>query len=130
MFSMTAKRFWMLMTLGGVLVFVGGLVVTILLVLETGERVPDSQCSSMHPSVMAVCYTSDDPAVLLGVGPMLAGVGIVVVGAIKWARAASFERATTDSEVSAGPPPGIEEPENPLEHYEALRTDAKRRDPQ
>ena len=129
MFSITAKRFWTLFTLGGALIFIGGLVATILLIIETGERVPDSQCSSMHASVLAACYTSDDPAVLIGVAPLLGGIGMAIFGGIKWAAAANFERATADSDTPVSPPPGVDPPDNPLEELEALRANAKREAP-
>jgi len=120
---MTAKRFWILMTFGGVLMFIGGLVATIVLTIETGERVPDSQCSSTQASVLAVCYTSDDPKVLLGVGPMLLGGGMVGVGIWRWVAASSYERSV--SEPDAPTPVVDDRADNPLEEFEALRRQAK-----
>ena len=126
MFFMTGKRFWMLVTFGGVAMFIAGLVLTIVLTIETGERVPDSQCSSAQASVMSVCYTSDDPKVLLGVGPLLLGAGMMGVGIWRWIAASRYESAGGDdstSMVSAPPPPPPPpgEPADPLAEIEAVR---------
>ena len=130
MFAMTAKRFWMFVTLGGVLVFVGGLVATILLTIETGEKRPDYECSA----VLMVCYTSDDPAVLIGLAPTFVGGGMVGIGAWRWSTAARYERAvgeSGDGEPTPPPPPpppdsDPSKAENPLEAYEKLRAKEKR----
>ena len=117
---MTGKRFWMLVTFSGVLVFIAGLVLTIVLTIETGERRPDSECSSMQASVLAVCYTSDDPKVLLGVGPLLLGGAMVGIGIWRWSAAASYERSLTEPDVTGIPTTG----EDPLTLIEAMRRDA------
>ena len=126
---MTAKRFWILMTFGGVLMFIGGLVATIVLTIETGERVPDSQCSSMRASVLNVCYTSDDPKVLLGVGPMLLGGAMVGIGIWRWIAASSYERSTSEPDTFTPPPPpppaATAESADPLAEIEAIRKQAK-----
>jgi hypothetical protein len=131
MFAMTAKRFWMLMTFGGGLLFVGGIVATIWLTVETGEKRPDYECGA----VQMVCYTSDDPAVLLGLAPTFAGGGMLAIGVWKWNQAARSERALGDSDPSdltpppPSPPPSDADPakaENPLEAYEKLRAKGKR----
>jgi len=129
---MTAKLFWKLFTFVGVVMFVAGLVLTIVLIDETGTEQPDSACdSSMGASVHTyTCVTSDDPKVLLGVAPMLLGVGMAVWGGIKWASAASSEsigdspdpnsllgsvqtlRESLDSAANA-PPPGSAPPAPP-----------------
>ncbi len=84
---MTRKRLWMLVTFAGVVLFVAGLVLTIVLVNETGTEVPDSQCSSnsMRAGPIALtCVTSSDPKVLLGVLPLLLGIGMTGVGIWRW----------------------------------------------
>ena len=83
---MTAKLFWKLFTFVGVVMFVAGLVLTIVLIDETGTEQPDSACdSSMGATVHTyTCVTSDDPKVLLG-------VGMAVLGGIKWASTAASE---------------------------------------
>jgi hypothetical protein len=132
MFTMTAKRFWMLMTFGGALLFVGGFVLMIVLTIQTGEKRPDSECGA----VQMVCYTSDDPAVLLGLAPTFIGGGMLAVGVWKWNQAARYERALGDSDASdltpppPSPPPSDGDPaksDNPLEAYEELRKKGKRR---
>jgi hypothetical protein len=137
MFTMTGKRFWMLVTFGGVAMFIAGLVLTIVLTIETGERLPDSECSSARASVMMVCYTSDDPKVLLGVGPMLLGGGMVGVGIWRWTAASRYESADDDdddsvSTISAPPPPPPPPPDevgDPLAEIEAIRRRGKRSKP-
>ncbi len=75
------KKFWWGIAGLGVIVFIAGLILTIVLVNETGEVRPDSECSSsMRASVLASCVVSDDPKVLLGVAPLLLGVAMVGVG--------------------------------------------------
>jgi hypothetical protein len=80
------KRFWMFVTFAGVVVSIAGLIATIVLVAETGERVPDSECSdAMAPaSLLAACFTSDDPKVLLGIIPLMLGLTMVGVGIWRW----------------------------------------------
>jgi len=92
---MTPKRFWMFVTFAGFLLFIGGIIATIALAIETGERVPDSECSSvMQANLLAVCYTSDDPKVLIGLAPLLLGAGMAGVGIWRWIVAAGEERAS------------------------------------
>ena len=90
---MTAKLFWKLFTFVGVVMFVAGLVLTIVLIDETGTEQPDSACdSSMGATVHTyTCVTSDDPKVLLGVLPLMLGAGMAVLGGIKWASTAASE---------------------------------------
>lgn len=92
---MTPKRFWMFVTFAGFLLFLGGIAATIALGIETGERVPDSECSStMQANVLTVCYVSDDPKVLIGVAPLLLGAGMAGIGIWRWIVAAGEERAS------------------------------------
>ena len=138
---MTPKRFWMLVSLGGFLMLIGGIIASVVLTIETGEKRPDSECSSMRAAVLTVCYTSDDPKVLLGVVPALVGGSIMGIGIWRWVTAANVERALADSD-DPGAPPGTDPPtgtgapppppdpahaENPLEAYEELRAKGKRR---
>jgi hypothetical protein len=80
----------MFVTFAGVVLFVGGLILTIALVNETGTEVPDSQCAdssmraSVSPPVALTCVTSSDPKVLLGVLPLLLGIGMTGVGIWRW----------------------------------------------
>ena len=75
------KKFWFGMAGLGVIVFIAGLILTIVLINETGEEVPDSECSStMRAGLLATCVVSDDPKVLLGVAPLLLGVAMVGIG--------------------------------------------------
>jgi hypothetical protein len=76
------KKFWWGVAGIGVIVFIAGLVLTIVLINETGETVPDSECSSTMRAagLLATCVVSDDPKVLLGVVPLLLGVAMVGIG--------------------------------------------------
>lgn len=86
----------MFLTFAGVPVAIGGLIATIVLTIETGEEVPDSECSTtMRASAFALkCITSSDPKVLLGVGPLLLGIGMIGIGIWRWVVASSAERAS------------------------------------
>jgi hypothetical protein len=100
---MTPKRFWMFVTFAGFLLFLGGIAATIALGIETGERVPDSECSStMQANVLTVCYVSDDPKVLIGVAPLLLGAGIAGIGIWRWIVAAGEERASGSDDGGGG----------------------------
>jgi hypothetical protein len=85
-----SKRFWMFVTFSGALVFVAGLILTIVLTIETGEVVDDSECGDALGPVataeieLASCVTSDDPKVLLGLAPLLLGGTMVGVGIWRW----------------------------------------------
>ena len=105
---MTQQRLWMFVTFAGVLLFVGGLIATIALAIETGERVPDSECSSMAPaSVFAACFTSDDPKMLLGIVPLMLGIGVAGVGIWRWIVAASNEAAVAGPDGGGGTGGGL-----------------------
>lgn len=105
---MTQKRLWMFVTFAGVIVSIGGLIATIALAIETGERVPDSECSSLAPaSVFAACFTSDDPKMLLGIVPLLIGLGMVGVGIWRWIVAASNESAVAGPDGNGGSGGGL-----------------------
>jgi len=94
----------MFLTFAGVPVAIGGLIATIVLTIETGEEVPDSQCSTtMRASTFALkCFTSSDPKVLLGVGPLLLGIGMIGIGIWRWVVASSAERASRPPGESSG----------------------------
>ncbi len=88
------KRFWIFVTFAGGLLAIAGLILTIVLTIETGQEVDDSECDSMAPVataevLQATCVTSDDPKVLLGIIPLLAGLGISGVGIWRWIAAAN-----------------------------------------
>jgi hypothetical protein len=93
----------MFVTFAGFLLFIGGIIATIALAIETGERVPDSECTStMQADLLAVCYVSDDPKVLIGVAPLLLGAGMAGVGIWRWIVAAGEEQASGSDDSGGG----------------------------
>jgi hypothetical protein len=98
------KKLWFGMAGLGVVVFIVGLVLTIVLTNETGEERPDSECSSsmqpMRSSLVATCVVSNDPKVLLGVAPLLLGGAMVGIGLWRGITTASAESSTGGGGVS------------------------------
>jgi len=121
---MTPRRFWMLVTFAGIAMVIGGIIATVLLTIETGTRQPDYACNSnsMQAALRAVCYTSNDPKVLLGVAPLLVGIGVIIFGAIKWSSARQYESALPP------PPPAPSQGGNLLDSLERMREQAKAAD--
>ena len=118
--------------LSGILLFVLGLVGTIWLIAETGQKVPDSQCSDSRigrpAAVPAVCYTSDDPAVLIGVAPMLGGIPLAIFGFSRWAKAKDVELEAGEQTTTASGTAGDGDPsENPLQKIINMRKRGKSR---
>lgn len=91
-----SRRLAQILTFTGAIVFVVGLVLTIVLTVETGQTVDDSECDAMGPVVtsdvqLAACVTSDDPKVLIGVAVLLVGGTMVGIGIWQWVVAAQRE---------------------------------------
>jgi hypothetical protein len=96
------KKLWFGIAGLGVIVFIAGLVLTIVLTNETGEERPDSECSTtMRAGQLATCVVSDDPKVLLGVAPLLLGAAMVGIGIWRGIVTASAE-SSTDDDVPGG----------------------------
>ena len=115
--------------LSGIALFVLGLVATIVLIAETGQKVPDSECSDSRivrpAAVPTVCYTSDDPAVLIGVAPTLAGIPLAIFGFKRWASAKDIE--LEDAEKAGSSPTRADDGsnENPLQKIINMRKRSK-----
>jgi hypothetical protein len=126
----TARRFWLVVGISGILLFLGGLGGTIALVAETGQKVPDSQCSDSRivrpATAFSVCYTSDDPAVLIGVFPALAGIPLAIFGFKRWA-SASDEEYRAETAAAGDGDSGSGESDNPLQKILNARKRAKGR---
>jgi hypothetical protein len=91
-----SKRLAQVLTFAGALVFIAGLVLTIVLINETGQVVDDSECDAMGAVAtadvqLAACVTSDDPKVLIGVAVLLLGGTMSGVGIWQWVVAAQRE---------------------------------------
>lgn len=91
-----SKRLAQILTFTGALVFVVGLILTIVLIADTGQTVDDSECDAMGPVVtadvqLATCVTSDDPKVLIGVAVLLLGGTMSGIGIWQWVVAAQRE---------------------------------------
>lgn len=113
------KRFWIFVTFAGGLLAIAGLILTIVLTIETGQEVDDSECDSMAPVataevLQATCVTSDDPKVLLGIIPLLAGLGIGGVGIWRWIAAANeTSGSSSDGDGGGGLMGSLKKPPGP-----------------
>ncbi|HUF85420.1 MAG TPA: hypothetical protein VMQ81_12610, partial [Acidimicrobiia bacterium] len=79
------KKLWILCTFVGVPIAIVGLVLTIVLTNETGYA-----CETAEGS--GTC--SNDPKVLLGLAPLLIGLGLSGIGLWRWIVTSAQERAS------------------------------------
>jgi hypothetical protein len=103
------KKLWVLCTFLGVPIAIVGLVLTLVITDQTGHA-----CDTVDGP--GTC--TNDPKVLLGVAPLLVGLGISGVGLWRWIATASKERA------SRPPRPGGGGLAGKLEAWSQAQTDS------